>query len=105
MMNSPEIKDLLPDFRISDWIKDVLAMLDILKDTKLYVPEDERIQVSRDIELHFTTEEGLYYDKLLKQFQEAAQQVGSTNKGYFCKSQEQIFLCRFLSVRVSLMKP
>ena len=83
MMNSPEFKALLSDFRISDWIKDVLAMLDILKTAKLYVPEDERIQTCRDIRLHFSTEEGLYYDKLLRQFQESAQQVGPTNiKGY-----------------------
>ena len=49
MMNSPEFKGLLSDFRISDWIKDVLAMLDILKDTKLWIRRSIRIRLKEKV--------------------------------------------------------
>ena len=74
MMNSPETKGLLVDFSVSDWIKDIFYMLDILKSIKFYISKAKSIQAT-DIALGFTTEESLYFDKLLQQFQDSAKQV------------------------------
>ena len=37
MMSSPETKGLLVDFSMSDWIKDIFHMLNILKSTEFYI--------------------------------------------------------------------
>ena len=39
MMNAPAAKGLSMNFSMSNWIKDIFHMLNILKSTKFYIPE------------------------------------------------------------------
>ena len=73
-MSSPETKMLLVEFCMSDWIKDIFQMLDILKSINFYKSKAKSIQAT-NIVLGFTTEESLYFDKLLQQFKDSAKQV------------------------------
>ena len=74
--NSPEAKGLSPDFSISNWIKDVLSILDILKSSGFYKPEEsDGIYARGSLPMIFTTEETLYFDKVVKIFQDTAKLV------------------------------
>ena len=77
LSNSPEAKMLSPEFNISNWLKDVFSVLDILKGTGFYKPvESESIYTRSSLSMVFTSEETLYFDKLMKLFPDTAKQVG-----------------------------